>query len=246
MSSFDVPQFFDHRACKALTGLTLEQLPRDSSIGRVRQYDQGSYIWQTGDLADRVYFLQRGHVAIAVNDPQGGESTLQSITPGEAFGELCYCSVWKGQRQTVSRAIITSEVVEILLDDFVSYLQGERNVLTALMVTFCLQLSDADRQAELLSDAYGGRSHRSAEERLGRLLLQLARTQGRVNPQVDGQATLYISCDELAQMAAMSQSHVTVTMGRLRCYGLVIHNRNQLLTVNVPALNVYLVELDAH
>ena len=235
MSSFDAPQFSDHRACEALTGLTLDQLPRDGSLGHLRQYDQGQYIWGVGDPADRIYFLQRGHVGVMVSDPQGREVILQSILPREAFGELCYCSLWKGQRHTDCRALLASEVFEILLNDFVGYLQHDQNALMALMITFCLRLSEAERRAEILT-------YRGAEERLGRLLLQLAETRGRVNPQVEGQVVLHVSHDELAQMAAMSRPHVTVTMGKLRSHGLVLYERNQPLIVSVPALNRYLAE----
>lgn len=131
----DALQFPDHRACETLTGLTLNQLPCDGSLGRVRQYNQGADIWQAGDSADRIYFLRHGQVAILLSDPQGREVTLQSVTPGEPFGELCYCSVREGQRETSSRALLDSEVIEILLDDFVSYLQQHHEALTALMFT---------------------------------------------------------------------------------------------------------------
>lgn len=231
------PQFSDHRICETLTGLTLNQLPRDGSLGRVRDYDQGSFVWQVGDPANRIYFLKRGHVAVMVNDPQGREIILQSILPGEPFGELCYCSAWEGRRQTDSRAILASLAIEILLDDFVGYLQNHQEALMALMVTFCLRLSEAERRSEILT-------YRGAEERLGRLLIQLARTRGRANAQIEGQVTLHVSHDELAQMGAMSRPHVTVTMGKLRRRGLVLYQRNQPLMVNVPALNAYLVEVD--
>lgn len=236
MSRHDALQFPDHRACEALTGLTLNQLPHDGSLGRVRRYDPGTYVWQAGDPADRIYFLQRGHVAVMVSDPQGREITLQSILPGEPFGELCYCSAREARRQTDSRAILASEVTEILLDDFVIYLQHHREALIALMFTFCLRLSDAERRAEILT-------YRGAEERLGRLLLQLAKTRGLANSQVEGQVTLYISHDELAQLAAMSRSHVTVTIGRFRSQGLVQYERHQPLMVKVAALNAYLIKV---
>lgn len=230
-------QFPDHRACEALTGLTLNQLPSDGSLGRVRQYDQGAYVWQIGDSADRIYFLQRGQVAVMVSNPQGREVTLQSILPGEPFGELCYCLPRGGQRPTDSRAILNSEVVEIPLDDFVSYLQHHQEALVALIFTFCLRLSDAERRSEILT-------YRGAEERLGRLLLQLAATRGKSTPRRESQVILHVSHDELAQMAAMSRSHVTVTMGKLRSRGLVQYERNQPLMVNVSALNAYLAEID--
>lgn len=234
MSKKDTLAFLDHRPCESLTELTLNHLPHDGSLGRVRHYDQGTYVWLAGDPADRIYFLRRGQVAIMVNDPQGREITLQSvIIPGEPFGELCYCSAREGQRPTLSRAVLNSEVVEILLDDFVSYLQYHREALMAFMFTFCLRLSDAERRAEILT-------HRGAEERLGRLLLQLVRTRGQPNIKVEGLVMLHVSHDELAQIAAMSRPHVTVTMGKLRRLSLIQYERNQPLLVDVSALNAYL------
>ena len=238
MSNFNALPFPDHRACETLTWLTLNQLPCNGSLGLLRQYDSGTYVWQAGDRADRIYFLQRGHVAVMVSDPQGREITLQSVLPGEPFGELCYCSPKQGRRETDSRALLNSEVVEILLDDFVGYLQRHREVITALMFTFCLRLSDAERRAEILT-------YRGAEDRLGRLLLQLAKTRGHAHPQLESQVILHVSHDELAQMAAMSRSHVTVTMGKLRRNGLVLYERNQPLVVNASALTAYLVEIDS-
>ncbi len=68
MSRKDTLQFPDHSSYKALSGLTLNQLSRDGSFGRTRNYDQGAYVWQTGDTADRVYFLQRRQVSIIISD----------------------------------------------------------------------------------------------------------------------------------------------------------------------------------
>ena len=52
--------------------------------------------------------------------------------------------------------------------------------------------------------------------------------------------TLSLSHNELAQMAGMSRSHVTVTMGRLRSRGLVRYQREGPLRVDVQALTAYL------
>ncbi len=236
MSRKDELPFPDHRACETLTGLTLEQLPLDGSLGRVRHYDQGTYVWQAGDPADHIYFLQSGQIAVMTSDPHGREITLQSILSGEPFGELCYCLPKEGRRATDSRAVLGSEVIEISLDDFASYLQLHQNAMRPLMFTFCIRLGDAERRAEVLT-------YRGAEERLGRLLLQLATTPGHPTPNVAEQVTLYISHDKLAQMAAMSRSHVTVTMGRFRRQGLVQYERNQPLIVNVSVLNAYLADV---
>ena len=51
---------------------------------------------------------------------------------------------------------------------------------------------------------------------------------------------LLVSHDELAQMAAMSRSHVTVTMGKFRHRGVVQYERGLPLMVNVKSLAAYL------
>ena len=222
-------EFPSHKACETLTGLTISHLPHEASAGRARHYRKGAYIWRTEDHADRIYFLAQGQVAVMLGDPQGHEVILRVIEAGEAFGELCFCTAETGKRDNSARAVIDCEAIEISYKDFVNYLQNNYAALHAFIFTFCVRLSDAERRAEVLA-------HRGAEERLGRLLLQLAATRGQPSKDDKEQVLLRASHDELALMAAMSRSHVTVTMGRLRRNGLVRYGRNQPLLVNVPAL----------
>ena len=60
----DTPKFPHHRDCEALTGITLDHLPRDGSLGRVRRFTKGAFLWQPDDAADRIYFLRRGRVSV--------------------------------------------------------------------------------------------------------------------------------------------------------------------------------------
>ncbi len=53
---------------------------------------------------------------------------------------------------------------------------------------------------------------------------------------------LHVSHDELAQMAAMSRAHTTVTMGKFRKQGIVRYARGQPVTIDVPALTKFLDE----
>lgn len=233
MSRREAPPFSNHRSCRILTGLTLNHLPRDGSVGRLRLYRKGANIWRDDDRSDRIYFLQRGQVSVLTGDPHGHEVVMQVIGAGEPFGELCFCAEKDGLRHTVARAITASEAVEIKRPDFVNYLRDHTDALEAFVLTFCIRLSDAERRAEVLA-------YRGAEDRLGRLLLQLAATRGQPSQQGESTVVLRVSHDDLAQMAAMSRSHVTVTMGKLRRQGLVDYARNRPLWVNVPQLTNYL------
>ncbi len=222
-------QLSNHLACQTLTGLTLEHLPRDGSLGRIKRYRKSAVVWHPDDRADRIYFLRRGQVTVMTGDAEGHEVILRVIREGEPFGEICFCAQEKGLRHTTGRAVTESEALEIKHADFVSYIRGSNDALTAFLFTFCERLSETERRTEVLA-------YRGAEDRLGSLLLQLAAAPGGKGSEV----VLHVSHDELAQMGAMSRLHVTVTMGKFRQYGLVRYERNRPLVVNVASLKSHL------
>jgi CRP-like cAMP-binding protein len=231
MSIRNIPPLPDHRSCEALTGITLAHIPRDGSIGRTRSFRKGQDIWRPSDPANRLYFLQQGEVAIVACDAEGREFRMGAIRAGEAFGELCFCSVTDSRRHSYSRALANTSVVEIESEHFYTFLQGSRDALVALTYTFCIRLSAAEERLDALT-------HRDAAGRLGRVLISLATSSGS-DPR-STRVLLRISHSELAQMAAMNRSHVTVTLGKFRKQGLVDYERGRPLAVNVQKLMVYL------
>lgn len=228
-------RFSNHLSCHTLTGLSLEHLPKDSSLGRTRRFRKGADLWRPDDRADHIYFLNRGQVVVMSSDSEGNEVIMQVIEKGEPFGELCFCSQEKGLRHTIARAVIESEVLEIKHRDFVNYLQQNMDALLKFTFTLCERLSEMKLRIGVLA-------HRGAEDRLGRLLLQLAAPPGQQHTEGTNEVPLHIGHEELAKMAAMNRSHVSVTMGKLRQRGLVRYERNRPLVVDVPSLTAYLTE----
>ncbi|MCA1602561.1 MAG: Crp/Fnr family transcriptional regulator [Acidobacteria bacterium] len=233
MPKDDSLRFTNHVSCNTLTGLSLELLPKDGSLGRTRRYRKGADVWRPDDRANRIYFLKRGQVVVMSGDSEGNEVIMQVIERGEPFGELCFCSQEKGLRHTVGRAVVESEVREIKHRDFVIYLQQHADALMNFTCTLCERLSEMKLRVGVLA-------HRGAEDRLGRLLLQLAAPPGQPATEGINEVPLHIGHEELAKMAAMNRSHVSVTMGKLRRRGLVRYERNRPLVVDVPALTAYL------
>jgi CRP-like cAMP-binding protein len=224
-----------HQDCQTLTELTIEYLPHDGSLGQVLHYRKGAFVWQPDDLQDKIYFLKQGQVAIFFSNPDGREVVLQTVDVGKPFGELCFCGKYK-LRGSIAHAVAPSEAVAISLNDFMDYMQANREVLAALVWTYCVRLADAQRRVEILAN-------RGAEERLGHLLLHLAMMQNQKYGEpagAIGAVSLGISHNELAQMAAMSRPHVTVTMNKLRERRFVDYGRNRMIVVNVPALRKHL------
>jgi len=230
----DTPKFPHHRDCEALTGITLDHLPRDGSLGRVRRFAKGAYLWQPDDAADRIYFLRKGRVVVTTAKPHERPVALRTIEPEQPFGELCLCSVRTGIRGTTACALIASEAFEIKLNSFLGYLHQNRAALDALMFTLCLRLTDAEHRIEVMA-------HRGAEQRLGRLLLRLGTSRGRKSRVGRKEMVVVtVSHNEMAQLAGMSRPHVTVTMGRLRRRRLVQYKREGVVRVDVVSLTEYL------
>jgi len=230
----DTPKFPHHRDCEALTGITLDHLPRDGSLGRVRRFAKGAFVWRPDGAADRIYFLRKGRVVVSTAKPHERPVALRTIEPNQPFGELCLCSVRGGCRGTTASAVVASETFEIKLIQFLNYLRQNRPVIEAMMFTLCLRLTDAEHRIEVMA-------HRGAEQRLGRLLLRLASSPGRKGSLgIRDSVAVSVSQNELAQLAGMSRPHVTVTMGRLRSRRLVQYERESLVRVDVTGLTEYL------
>jgi CRP/FNR family transcriptional regulator, cyclic AMP receptor protein len=223
----------NHGACAQLVALTLQHLPRDWELGTTRRYERGEEIWAPEDRADRVYFLKTGQVVIRTGKIHGRDFVLQLVEAGHPFGELCWCSVIGGLRHSAAYAVTESAAIEIALNDFVQYLRTHQSVLLAFVFGMCTRLTEAQRSTEMLA-------HRGAEARLGRLLLQLTARRGRVETKGAGEVALQVSHKELAEMAAMSRAHVTVTLGKLRQRSLIRYGRNLSTVVNPRSLEQYL------
>ena len=152
----DTPKFPHHLDCEGLTGITLDHLPNDGSLGRVRRYTKGTNLWQSDDAADRIYFLRRGRVAVMTATPEHRPVLLRTIEADESFGELCLCTTRTRTRGTTASALIACEAIEIKLSQFLGYLRQNREALEALVCTLCLRLTDAEHRVEVLA-------HRGAE-----------------------------------------------------------------------------------
>lgn len=221
--------FNRHKDCQTLTELTIEHLPKDGSLGRKLRHRKDSFIWDADDCHNRIYFLEKGQIAVSFIDLHGHEAVVQNVEAGDVFGELCFCGADE-KDHSIARAVAASETIAVTLADFIDYMQTDREVLAALLGTYCMRLSDARSQIEILA-------YRGAEERLGHLLLHLAVSKNSDNAD---KVSLTLSHNELAQMAAMSRPHVTITMNKFRQNGFADYGRSSPLTINVSELEKYL------
>lgn len=220
----------EHEDCRALTEITIGNLPTDERFGTLRKFPRGAFIWQPDDRADKLYFLKTGRVGIAGIDRDGSEVILGIIVGGEPFGELCFCGGPTELRNTIARATADSIALEITVEDFVAYMRQTDEILGKFLFTICIRLAHAERRIGILA-------MRGVEARLGHALLHLAQTRGvPIHSDRHDELKLAVTHEELSGMTALSRQRVTIMMNRFRKLGLVQYSRTQPLIININLL----------
>jgi len=65
MPQIKLPLLPDHQECEILTGLTVDNVPRDGNfVGRTRRHRKGGNVWKPDDRFGQHFFLHSGQIAI--------------------------------------------------------------------------------------------------------------------------------------------------------------------------------------
>lgn len=222
-------EFEDHTQCEVLTEVAGAQLLTRMLRPKVRRYDAGAVVWTADDRPTRLFTLKAGRVEIASLDASGRETLVQSVKPGELFGELCFCACKGEPLGTVARSMVVSKVIELPIKEFQSCLHRNSDVLNNVLKTFCVRLADAEQRTRILAI-------HDAQERLQQLLLYLARKRGGPTYSRNDRCIFTVSHTELAALAALSRPHVTLLMTKLRSCSIVSYRRGSALSVHLSKL----------
>jgi CRP/FNR family transcriptional regulator, cyclic AMP receptor protein len=185
-------------------------------------------IFVQGDLADAVFYIQRGRVRLAVVSKGGKEATIGILNEGDFFGEDCL----GGQplRLSSANAMTNCTVMRIDKRSMMQVIHGER-AFSDMFVAYLLA-RNIRYEEELLSQLFN-----SSEKRLARALLLLAHF-GK-----DGKQEAVIPKmrqETLAEMIGTTRSRVSFFMNRFRRLGLIDYQAGEALRVHSSLLNIVL------
>ena len=186
-------------------------------------------VYTCGDQDEMVYFIESGQVKLLMLSADGKECLLAIHGVGDVFGELCLSGsdarleTATAMEETVLKKISRSQFLaclrhDLLLEGYVRYL--------------AVRIAD---QQQIIADLVTADS----EQRLGKTLLQLARTLGKNEPQGIRIETK-ISHDELSEMVGTTRPRISMFMERFRKHGLLERNRENFLVVREKKLTDYL------
>lgn len=210
-------------------GASLERVLAGVRKGHARiEVRRRQRVFSQGELADELYYILKGRVALTVVSRQGKEAVIGMLGPRDFFGEGCLA----GQRVRMATATMVTDgtllrfprrtVVRLLRtqpafsERFLSYVLG-RNIRI---------------EEDLVDQLFN-----PSEKRLARILLLLA----RVGKDPEAERVLpKISQETLAAMVGTTRARVSHFMNKFRKLGLIEYNGG--LRVHGALLNVILYD----
>jgi len=176
------------------------------------KYSAKRNVFQQGDPADAVFYIQSGEIKLVVVSENGKDGVIAMLRAGDFFGEGCLA----GQALHMASAIATMEssIVRIEKDTMIRLLHQEPK-LSEMFTTFLLS-RNVQFEADLVDQLFN-----SSERRLARILLLLANfgKEGRFEMVIPR-----ISQEVLAARVGTTRSRVNFFMNKFRKLGFIEYN----------------------
>ena len=143
-----------------------DSLQRETLNSRGVKIARHGNVYTCGDQDEKVYFIESGQVKLLMLASEGKECILAIHTAGDIFGELCLSGL--GARLETATAMKQTILKQIPCDQF--FMRLSRDSLFEGFVRY-LAVRIADQQQVIANLVTV-----DSEQRLGKTLLQLART----------------------------------------------------------------------
>jgi CRP/FNR family cyclic AMP-dependent transcriptional regulator len=178
----------------------------------VLEFHKNQNIFSQGDVADTVFYLQKGRVKLTVLSEQGKEAVVAILEPGQFFGEGCL----NGHPLRIATTTAMEEclVTSITKEAMIALLHTEPKFSEMFMAYLLTRNSRVEE--DLIDQLFN-----SSEKRLARLLLLLAHFGKEGSPRPINPS---ISQETLAEMIGTTRSRVSYFMNKFRKLGLISYN----------------------
>jgi len=194
----------------------------------VSTYAINQSIFQQGDLADSVFYIQAGRVKLSVTSEVGKEAIVAILKADDFFGEAC--AEGETLRLSTATALTKCTVTRITRAEIARLIHDEP-AFAEFFISHLL-VRNSHIQADLVDQLFN-----SSERRLARALLILANfgEEGEPEPLL-----AKISQETLAEMVGTTRARINFFMNKFRRLGLI--NYNGRIEVHRSLLNMVLHE----
>jgi CRP-like cAMP-binding protein len=194
---------------------------------RIIHFKPKEAFFSQGELANAVFYIQKGRAKVTVVSSAGKEATVTLLSNGDFVGEEAISSS-VGVRLASATAITFCTALKIERTEMIRVMHDE-HLFSDLFLKFLLARS-MRTQADLVDQLFN-----SSEKRLARILLLMADfgEPGEPEPLIPP-----ITQETLAEMIGTTRSRVSFFMNRFRKLGLIEYNGR--IQVHKSLLNVVL------
>jgi CRP-like cAMP-binding protein len=208
-------------------------LDRIAALATRRTYPRNAVIFAQGEEGDALFGVAAGRVRISASGAGGQEVFLNSMEPGDTFGEI---AVMDGLPRTAgATALDHTTVIVIKRQDFLQLLEREPRLAIHLLKLLCERLRWT---SELVEES----AFLAGPARLAKRLLILASLHGRA-ASIGGALELRISQAELARFLGISRQIVNQHLSEWRKNGWVDLGRSQIVIRNAEALRRFIAQM---
>jgi CRP/FNR family cyclic AMP-dependent transcriptional regulator len=191
-----------------------------------KRIPRSGVIFSEGEPGDRMYVILDGKVKLGQTSPDGRESLLAVLGPGEVFGELSLFD--PGPRTATATAVTDTIVVGLGHSDLRPWLTGRPEVAEALLQALAQRLR---RTNEALADLVFS----DVPGRVAKQLLELADKFGQPGP--DGVLVHHdLTQEELAQLVGASRETVNKALADFTQRGWIEVDQRQVLLIDMERL----------
>ena len=178
----------------------------------ITEYKKNQNIYCQGELAEAVFYIQKGRVKLTVLSEQGKEAVVGILEAGQFFGEGCLNG--HPLRIATTTALEDCTITAITKAAMMATLHDEP-AFSQMFITYLLTRNSRVEE-DLIDQLFN-----SSEKRLARLLLILAHfgKEGRPQP-----IAVELSQETLAEMIGTTRSRVSFFMNKFRKLGFISYN----------------------
>ncbi|MGZ9213467.1 MAG: Crp/Fnr family transcriptional regulator [Candidatus Binatia bacterium] len=209
-----------------------DSLRRETVNSRAVTIPRHSNVYTCGDQDEMVYFIESGQIKLLTVSSEGKECLLAIHGSGDIFGELCLSGL--GARHETASAMKETRLKQIPCAQFFARLS--RDALSEGFVRYqAVRIADQQQVIANLVTV-------DSEQRLGKTLLQLARSMGKKDPH-SIRIELRITHEELSEMVGTTRPRVSLFMQRFHNLGLIETNKDRFFIIKEKRLTDYLAQV---
>jgi CRP/FNR family cyclic AMP-dependent transcriptional regulator len=214
------------KQCELFEKLNDSQIQQLERVAQSKSFSRKSVLYFPNDSADSILLVASGRVKICNITPEGKQSILAFIEPGEIFGELSVFAA--AQREEYAETMEKSTIIKIPVAAIQTLINELPNIALGITKLMGFRRLRIERRLKHLL-------FRSTRDRLVHLLLELMDDYGQQHQ--DGVLlNIKLSHQDLASIIGSTRESVTMVLGDLQLEKLIQIEKRKIMILNPKSL----------